>query len=33
VPAYEDYMFFVLADGRIIIVDPDTYQIVYILTV
>lgn len=31
VPAYETYMFFVLADGRIVIVDPDTYKIVVIL--
>lgn len=32
VPAYEDYEYFVLADGRIVIVDPDSYDIVYILT-
>ncbi|MDG4901116.1 MULTISPECIES: DUF1236 domain-containing protein [unclassified Mesorhizobium] len=31
VPAYETYMYFVLADGRIVIVDPDTYKIVVIL--
>ncbi|MDX8466068.1 DUF1236 domain-containing protein [Mesorhizobium sp. VK23B] len=31
VPAYEDFDYFVLADGRIIIVDPDTYEIVAIL--
>ncbi len=32
VPAYETYMYFVLADGRIVIVDPDSYKIVLILT-
>ncbi|RWC74318.1 MAG: DUF1236 domain-containing protein [Mesorhizobium sp.] len=32
VPAYEAYEYFVLADGRIVIVDPDTYKIVLILT-
>ncbi|TIU54111.1 MAG: DUF1236 domain-containing protein, partial [Mesorhizobium sp.] len=32
VPAYEYYEYFVLADGRIVIVDPDTYKIVLILT-
>lgn len=32
VPAYESYEYFVLADGRIVIVDPDTYKIVLILT-
>jgi len=32
VPAYESYEYFVLADGRIIIVDPDTLKIVLILT-
>jgi hypothetical protein len=31
VPQYERYQFFVLADGRIIIVDPNTYEIVFIL--
>jgi len=31
VPAYEDYEYFVLADGRIVIVDPNSYEIVYIL--
>ncbi|RWB20661.1 MAG: DUF1236 domain-containing protein [Mesorhizobium sp.] len=31
VPAYEDFEYFVLADGRIIIVDPNTYTIVAIL--
>jgi len=33
VPAYRDYEYFVLADGRIVIVDPDTLKIVYILVV
>ena len=32
VPAYEAYEYFVLADGRIVIVDPDTLKIVIILT-
>lgn len=32
IPAYEGYEYFVLADGRIVIVDPDTYEIVLILT-
>ncbi|RWP59357.1 DUF1236 domain-containing protein [Mesorhizobium sp.] len=32
VPAYEEYEYFVLADGRIVIVDPDTLKIVLILT-
>ncbi|WP_367118159.1 DUF1236 domain-containing protein [Mesorhizobium sp.] len=31
VPAYEDFEYFVLADGRIVIVDPDTFTIVAIL--
>ncbi|CAH2405329.1 DUF1236 domain-containing protein [Mesorhizobium escarrei] len=32
VPAYEEYQYFVLADGRIVIVDPGTLKIVLILT-
>ena len=32
VPAYETYEYFVLVDGRIVIVDPDTLRIVLILT-
>ena len=32
VPAYKDYEYFVLADGRIVIVDPDSLKIVVILT-
>jgi len=31
VPAYRAYRYFVLADGRIVIVDPDSYEIVYII--
>lgn len=31
VPQYRGYRYFVLADGRIIIVDPSTYEIVYII--
>jgi len=32
VPQYRSYRFFLLADGRIVIVEPDTYKIVYIIT-
>lgn len=32
VPAYESYEYFVLADGRTVIVDPGTLKIVLILT-
>lgn len=31
VPAYRGYEYFVLADGRIIIVQPSTHEVVYIL--
>lgn len=31
VPAYRGYEYFVLADGRIIIVEPKTHEVVYIL--
>jgi len=31
VPAYEGYEFFLLPDGRIVIVEPDTLKVVYIL--
>jgi hypothetical protein len=31
VPAYRNYVYFVLADGRIVIVEPDTHEIVVIL--
>lgn len=33
VPVYEDYRYFVLADGRIVIVEPATLEIVYVLAV
>jgi hypothetical protein len=33
VPAYRGYEYFVLADGRIVIVEPGTYKVVYILVV
>ncbi|RLP26328.1 DUF1236 domain-containing protein [Mesorhizobium sp. YM1C-6-2] len=33
VPAYRDYEYFVLADGRIVIVEPATLKVVYILVV
>ena len=32
VPAYRGYLYFVLADGTIVIVSPQTYQVVYVLT-
>lgn len=32
-PAYRGYVYFVLADGRIVIVEPDTYEVVYVLVV
>ena len=31
VPAYASYQYFVLADGTILIVDPGTLQIVYVI--
>ncbi|WP_084465816.1 MULTISPECIES: DUF1236 domain-containing protein [unclassified Aminobacter] len=31
VPAYEGYEFFLLPDGRIVIVEPDTPKVVYVL--
>jgi hypothetical protein len=31
VPQYESYRFFILADGRIVIVDPSAFTIVYII--
>ncbi|MFE0015860.1 DUF1236 domain-containing protein [Mesorhizobium sp. NPDC059054] len=31
VPDYEGYVYFLLADGRIVILDPDTYEVVAIL--
>jgi hypothetical protein len=33
VPAYRGYEYFVLADGRIVIVEPATFKVVYILVV
>lgn len=33
VPAYSGYQYFILADGRIVIVKPATYEVVYILVV
>ncbi len=33
VPQYEGYRFFILADGRIVIVDPNALTIVYIIEV
>jgi len=32
VPVYDGYEYFVLADGRIVIVEPDTLRVVYIIT-
>jgi hypothetical protein len=31
VPAYADYEFFILADGTIVIVDPGSFRVVYVL--
>jgi hypothetical protein len=31
VPAYADYQFFILADGTIVIVDPVSFHVVYVL--
>jgi hypothetical protein len=31
VPVYEGFQFFILADGTIVIVDPGTFQVVYVL--
>lgn len=33
VPQYRGYEYFILADGRIVIVEPATYEVVYILVV
>jgi len=33
IPAFQGFMFFVLADGRIVVVAPDTLKIVAILTI
>ncbi|MER9657511.1 hypothetical protein NKJ26_29335 [Mesorhizobium sp. M0152] len=32
VPAYENYEYFVLADGPIVIVDPNAYKIAVVLS-
>ena len=32
VPDYEGYRYFILADGTIVIVDPDSFVVVYVLT-
>ncbi len=32
VPQYRRYRYFILADGRIVIVEPASYKIVYIIT-
>jgi hypothetical protein len=32
VPDYEGYRYFILADGTIVIVDPDSLTVVYVLT-
>jgi hypothetical protein len=31
VPAWSGYVFFILADGRIVIIEPSAYQIVYVI--
>ena len=31
VPEYADYSYFVLDDGAIVIVDPATYDVVYVI--
>ncbi|WP_160147359.1 DUF1236 domain-containing protein [Methylopila sp. Yamaguchi] len=31
VPEYADYSYFVLDDGTIVIVDPATYDVVYVI--
>lgn len=33
VPQYRDYEYIALADERIIVIDPATYEIVYVLTI
>lgn len=33
VPEYRDYVYFVLVDGRVVIVRPNTYEVVYIIVV
>jgi len=31
-PAYEGYLYFVLEDGTIVIVEPETLEVAYVLT-
>ncbi|OHV79430.1 hypothetical protein LCM4573_25300 [Rhizobium sp. LCM 4573] len=31
VPAYRNYVYFILADGRIVIVEPSSHKVVYII--
>ena len=31
VPDYDGYRYFILADGTIVIVDPDSFTVVYVL--
>jgi hypothetical protein len=33
VPAYREYVYFIVADGSIVIVDPDSYEVVYVIVV
>jgi hypothetical protein len=33
VPAYREYLYFIVADGMIVIVDPGSYEVVYIISV
>lgn len=33
VPAYREYVYFIVADGTIVIVDPGSYEAVYIISV
>jgi len=33
VPAYREYVYFIVADGTIVIVDPDSYEVVYVISV
>jgi hypothetical protein len=33
VPAYREYVYFVVANGTIVIVDPDSYEVVYVISV
>ena len=33
VPAYREYVYFIVADGTIVIVDPGSYEVVYVISV